>query len=288
MSNTISEEDLVRIFSYNERKEKRQNKLFHAFYYGLYFLIFATFVYIVINFDGVSTTVAFWYKGNFTTQTSAPAPTTVNDVSKNTQSTSVTPPAVTVPTDTTDSGGVNLTTPNVPTLQSEKYTTPVVANNHIAISVLDINAPVTFGVNNITTEVENNLKNGPIQINGTSLPGQTGNVYITGHSSNYVWIKSNYNSIFALLDKLVIGDFIYVNYNNTIYQYQVFKSEIVLPSDTSILKSTTDSRLTLVTCWPVGTSLKRIVILANQIHPDPANNTTPNTPANFQSLPSGR
>lgn len=257
MNRTLTEEDLVRIFSYKNRVEKRQNLLFQFFYYGLLFLIFAVFVYMVINFNAVSTALAFWYKGNFTTQTTNPEP-------------------------------VNLATPGVPTLESEKWKTPDVANNHISVPVLDINAPVTFGVNNTAKEVVTNLENGPIQINGTSLPGQTGNIYITGHSSNYVWAKGDYNSVFALLDKLVIGDLIYINYNNTVYEYQIFDRKIVLPNDTSMLKSTNDSRLTLVTCWPIGTTLKRLVLLANQIHPDPKNNTVPNTPANFQSLPSGR
>lgn len=257
MDKPITEEDLVRIFSYKNRVENRKSFLFQTFYYGLYLIIFAGIVYGVINFNAISSTVSYWYKNNFTAQTTE------------------TPPP-------------NLVAPGVPTLENEKYATPDVSNNHIAIPVLDINAPVTFGVNNINKEVESNLVNGPIQINGTSLPGQTGNVYITGHSSNYVWVKSDYNSIFALLDKLVIGDQIYLNYNNTVYVYQVFDSKIVIPSDTSVLKATNDSRLTLVTCWPVGTSLKRIVVSANQIHPDSKKNTTPNTPPDFQSLPSGR
>jgi len=258
MKQQITEEDLIRLFSYRNRSEKRKSTLFNLFYYFLYFTIFCAAVYAVINFNAVSSTVTYWYKSNFTTQT------------------------------TEDTPVIQINVPKVPTLEEEKYSTPNVADNHIAIPVLDVNAPVIFGVNNIYKEVEANLINGVIQINGTSLPGQTGNIYITGHSSNYVWIKSDYNSIFSLLDKLVIGDQIYINYRDVVYVYQVFDTKIVVPSDTSLLKSTNDSRLTLVTCWPVGTSLKRVVILANQIHPDPKSNTTPDTPINFQSLTSGR
>src|SRR3989344_6140241 len=257
MNHQITEEDLVHIFSYQNRVEKRQNLLFQFFYRGLLFLIFAVFVYVVINFNAVSATLVFWYKGNFTTQTTNPE-------------------------------SISIVAPGVPTLESERWAAPTVLNNHISIPVLDINAPVTFGVNNTAKEVAASLENGVIQINGTSLPGQTGNIYITGHSSNYVWVKGDYNSIFAILDKLVVGDLVYINYNGATYEYQIFNREIVLPNDTSMLKSTNDSRLTLVTCWPVGTSLKRLVLLANQIQPDPKNNTVPNTPANFQSLPSGR
>jgi sortase A len=258
MQKQINEDDLVRIFSYKERAQKRHSLLFNIFYYGMFFCIFVIAVYVVVNYYALSSTLTFWYKSNFTTQ--------IAD----------------------DQQNINLTAPNVSATATDQWKTPVLANNRILIPVLDINAPITYGVDNTNSQVEENLKNGPIQINGTSLPGQTGNVYITGHSSNYVWIKSDYNSIFALLDKLVVGDLIYVNYNGTTYEYQVFDSKIVAADDTSILKSTSDSRLTLVTCWPVGTSLKRIVISANQIHPDPKLNTPPNTPANFQSLPSGR
>ncbi|MDO8444195.1 MAG: sortase [bacterium] len=257
MNRTLTEEDLVKIFSYKNNAEKRHNLLFQFFYYGLFFMFFIIVVYVVINFGAVSETLTFWYKSNFTTQTA-------------------------------DQTTVQVAAPGVPTLESDKYTVPNVSSNHIAIPVVDVNAPITFGVNNTAKEVAASLENGVIQINGTSLPGQTGNVYITGHSSNYIWSKGDYNSVFAILDKLVIGDLIYINYNNIVYEYQIFDRKIVLPNDTSMLKSTIDSRLTLVTCWPIGTTLKRLVLLANQIHPDPKNNTVPNTPANFQSLPSGR
>lgn len=257
MDKSITEEDLVRIFSYKNRVEDRQSLLFRVFYNGLFFLFFVTIIYVVINFAAVSETLTFWYKSNFVSPTNSPEQ-------------------------------VNIVTPSVPTLESERWKAPVVASNYIAIPVVDVNAPVTFGVNNTAKEVAANLENGPIQINGTSLPGQTGNIYITGHSSNYIWAKGNYNSVFAVLDKLVIGDLVYINYKDITYEYKIFDREIVAPNDTSMLKSTNDSRLTLVTCWPVGTSLKRLVLLANQVHPDPKNNSQPNTPPDFQSLPSGR
>lgn len=257
MNHQITEEDLVRIFSYKDKIETRQTKLFQYFYYGLFFSIFVVTVYVAINFAAVSSTLTFWYKNNFGTPTNTPEQ-------------------------------VAIVAPGVPTLENERWKAPEVALNHIAIPVVDINAPITFGVNNTAKEVAASLINGVIQINGTSLPGQSGNIYITGHSSNYVWAKGDYNSVFAILDKLVVGDQIYVNYNGTTYEYKIFDRKIVVPSDTSMLKSTSDSRLTLVTCWPVGTSLKRLVLSANQIHPDPKKNTTPNTPPNFQSLPSGR
>jgi len=259
MNRQLTEEDLVRLFSYRVRAEKRRGVFFNLFYYSLYFAIFCAVVYFVINFNAVSSNLKYWYQSNFSTQTAD-----------------------------TEAPVVQITPPNVPTLEAEKYSTPNVANNHIAIPVIDVNAPVTFGVNNIHKEVETALINGPIQINGTSLPGQTGNIYITGHSSNYVWVKSDYNSVFALLDKLVVGDQIYVNYNDVVYVYEIFDKKIVIPTDTSVLQSTNDSRLTLVTCWPVGTSLKRVVILANQIHPDPKNNTAPEGQTNLDSLTSGR
>lgn len=259
MHDSISEDDLLKIFLKNEKKKHRRPKFFVWIYRIFLTLFFVVIGYIVVNFYGVSTNLTYWFK---------------NDYSSNT---------------TTTENVASPATPGVPTVESEAHEVPVMDNNSIAIPVIDVKAPITFGVINKASEVSAALQNGAIQINGTALPGQIGNVYITGHSSNYVWAKGNYNSVFALLDKVVVGDKIYVKYNEIVYEYEVYDQKIVTPKDTSVLQSTSDSRLTLVTCWPVGTSLKRVVLLAKQTYPDPANNSsgTTNT-AQFDSLTSGR
>lgn len=254
MNQTISEDDLLKIFLRNQKKQDWLHRFFAFLYKLLIGLISVAAVYAIINYEALGNKFNFWYKTDFSTT-----------------STEVTQPPA----------------PGVPTTESQKRNVPTLENNWIAVPVIDVSAPITFGVNNVAKEVAAGLENGAIQINGTSLPGQKGNVYITGHSSNYVWAKGNYNSVFALLDKLVVGDMIYIKRNDITYEYKVYEQKIVSPKDTSVLQSTEDSRLTLVTCWPVGTALKRVVVLAKQVYPDPTANTDGGNSANLQDLTSG-
>jgi LPXTG-site transpeptidase (sortase) family protein len=258
MQNNISEEDLVRIFSYKERTEKRHCFVFGTIYKLILFAFIVGISYLIINSGAIWEKIDFWYKNDFKTVTSSEE-------------------EVNVPV-----------APGVPNLEAEKRNTPTLIDNQIGIPVLDVKAPVLFRVNNNAKETAAALENGVIHINGTALPGEKGNVYITGHSSNYVWSKGQYNSVFALLDKLVVGDMVYIKFNNVTYEYKVFDKKTVSPTDVSVLKQTNDSRLTLVTCWPVGTSLKRLVVLADQIYPDPSKNPLSNETIETNKLPSGR
>ncbi len=108
---------------------------------------------------------------------------------------------------------------------------------------------------------------------GSVNPGDVGNVVIFGHSSGQSWAPGNYKFVFTLLDKLKVGDVIYVDNLGTRYTYQVRSSQVVTPSDIGVLKSGSDHELTLITCTPVGTSTNRLVIHAEQISPSPETDT---------------
>ena len=99
---------------------------------------------------------------------------------------------------------------------------------------------------------------------GTAEPGDKGNVFIFGHSSNYPWVKSDYNSIFALLDELQNGDEIIIYYFQKKYVYKVTDRAIVKPGDVKTLESRNPDKkeLSLMTCWPIGTTLERIILFA--------------------------
>ena len=104
-----------------------------------------------------------------------------------------------------------------------------------------------------------------------SVPGQVGNTVLSGHSSNDLFEPGDYKFIFAQLDKLQTGDTIYVNYQGTRYAYAVTKKEVVSPTNVQALIYPTDKPiLTLITCTPLGTSLNRLLVTAEQIAPDPA------------------
>lgn len=103
-----------------------------------------------------------------------------------------------------------------------------------------------------------------------SKPGQIGNTVLSGHSSNDILDKGDYKFIFARLDQLEAGDSIYLNYEGKRYTYTVTKKKVVTPTEVSALVyPTTKPELTLITCTPLGTSLNRLLVTAEQVSPSP-------------------
>ncbi len=98
-----------------------------------------------------------------------------------------------------------------------------------------------------------------------SPPGESGITVITGHSSD--WTPHQYAAVFAGLNYLHTGDIIQLRYRGQSYRYAVHEKLVVLPNDpllsTTHLKEPTDrSQLYLVTCWPLLTTQKRLVVTA--------------------------
>lgn len=103
---------------------------------------------------------------------------------------------------------------------------------------------------------------------GTALPGEVGNSFITGHSVLPQFADpKNYRAIFTKLSDLEIGDDIVVEMDDKTYNYIVQYSKIVDPHDTSVLLpiSSTGRNITLMSCVPPGTNVKRIVVIASLI-----------------------
>lgn len=108
------------------------------------------------------------------------------------------------------------------------------------------------------------LKKSLIQFPGTAVPGRYGNTVIFGHSVLPQFFNPNsYVTIFSTLPTLKKGDEIFVDYNNVKYKYLIEQMIEVYPNDVSILAQRyDDSYLTLITCVPPGTYLKRLIIRA--------------------------
>ncbi len=144
-------------------------------------------------------------------------------------------------------------------------------DNRIIIPRLHINAPIketapgvdiTDPWSQIEESVQAALLEGVVRLPNTARPGQVGNAFLTGHSSYYPWVKSLYKDIFALLPKIQIGDEIIVYYDQQRYVYIVSDLDEVSPKDVFVMGKTKDARLTLMTCVPIGTTLKRLVVTA--------------------------
>jgi sortase A len=108
------------------------------------------------------------------------------------------------------------------------------------------------------------LLKGVAHAQGSSFPGYGGNTYIFAHSADSFWNVGRYNAVFYLLKELQPGDDVVVFFQNKRFNYEVSETKIVDSTDLSYLKSDigTGETLTLQTCWPPGTTWKRMLVFA--------------------------
>lgn len=140
----------------------------------------------------------------------------------------------------------------------------------LLIPKLNVEVPIIFGVD--FTEVMEAMNRGVAhyRIAGAdAYPGQVGNFVITGHSAGDIYSSNQYKFIFSGLERLETGDLLYVHYGGVRYTYRMVGREIVEPTEIAKLTFQTDKpMLTLVTCYPLGTSRQRLLVFAEQISPN--------------------
>ena len=106
------------------------------------------------------------------------------------------------------------------------------------------------------------LENGVIRYPGSSTPWNDWTTFIFWHSSNFPWIKWDYNDVFALLDKVEFDDEIIIYYNQKKYIYKIREKKVISPWDVWVLeRNKKKSELTLMTCWPIWTTLNRLIVV---------------------------
>ena len=135
----------------------------------------------------------------------------------------------------------------------------------LQIPDLKINVPIIWSTdpNNFDTD----LQSGVIHYPGTAMPGQIGTTYIAGHSSNYVWAKGSYNQIFSTLGKLPNNASFTIavtetNGKTATLNYVVTSEKQYAPTDEAQFANSGQSVVALSTCWPVGSTAKRLVVFA--------------------------
>jgi LPXTG-site transpeptidase (sortase) family protein len=112
---------------------------------------------------------------------------------------------------------------------------------------------------------DQDLQVGVVHYPGTAMPGELGTTYISGHSSNYVWAKGSYNQIFSKLGNLALNTsfkitVVQTNGKDAVFNYVVTKSQQYTPTDQAQFQNTAKSVVALSTCWPVGSTAKRLVV----------------------------
>jgi sortase A len=101
------------------------------------------------------------------------------------------------------------------------------------------------------------LRLGAGHIEGTPLPGETGNSGIAGHRDTF----------FRELKDIRKSDEIQLQTATGLLHYEVDWAKVVAPDDVGVLSPSTGSTLTLVTCYPfylVGPAPNRFVVRAHQ------------------------
>lgn len=81
----------------------------------------------------------------------------------------------------------------------------------------------------------------------SARPGQPGNMVISGHVAV---ADANNVAVFANLDQLSVGDIVEVYSGKDVFRYQVQAKSTVLPTALQVLRSSAQSRITLITCTP--------------------------------------
>lgn len=112
----------------------------------------------------------------------------------------------------------------------------------------------------------NNLDKNLAHLPGTALPGEKGNVFISGHSA-IDFFKNIKDAPFAKLQELKAGDKIEVFVGGVKFIYEVLQLKTVKPEDISVVQPPDgDGRyITLMTCVPPGLNFKRLVVLGKMI-----------------------
>ncbi len=147
---------------------------------------------------------------------------------------------------------------------SENIIKPVSTDYGIVIEKINANAKIVPDVNTASEKAYvAALAQGVAEAQGSTKPGQNGNLFLFSHSTDSPWNIVRFNAIFYLLRELDPGDRIIVFYQGRRYNYIVFDKQIAKPDDLSFLTNRYDSPvLTLQTCDPPGTTLNRLIVRA--------------------------
>lgn len=108
----------------------------------------------------------------------------------------------------------------------------------------------------------NNFSQTLAQLPGSAMPGEKGNLFISGHSALRP-VLSIQNAIFAKLPDIKKGDSIVVEAGGTKFNYQVIDLKVVDPSNISVIAPPEPKGryISLMTCVPPGLNYKRLIVV---------------------------
>lgn len=146
--------------------------------------------------------------------------------------------------------------------------TPLNENFSVVIPKLNANAQVIPNVDPFNESIyQQALSKGVAHAKGTALPNEKGTVFLFAHSAQDFYIANKYNAVFYLLYKLEKGDKITLYFDKEKIEYSVKELRYTTETDIDYLtKQADNNRLILMTCWPPGTTLQRLLVIAEPIN----------------------
>ena len=154
---------------------------------------------------------------------------------------------------------------------SSPVSTPAAASDdgltRLSIPRISLDAVIVEGIS------YRKLAIAPGHIPGTPLPGEAGNSVISAHRDTF----------FRHIYELKKGDDVIVRRLGKVYTFTVTGKKITNPDDVSVMRPTTESQLTLITCYPtyyIGPAPERLVVFAKlAASPGPTSTATIVAPA---------
>ncbi len=153
-------------------------------------------------------------------------------------------------------------------IQKEAESYGVKTDFSLVIPKISAASPVIANVNAADEdEYRTLLKEGVAHAAGSSFPGSKGTVYLFAHSTDSPLNITRYNAVFYLLKELKEDDEIIIFFAGQKYRYRVAQYFITQPKDLAWLEKEDSfgERLVLQTCWPPGTSLQRLIVIAQPV-----------------------
>ncbi|MFE7060674.1 class D sortase [Sutcliffiella sp. NPDC057660] len=124
---------------------------------------------------------------------------------------------------------------------------------NLAIPELEASIPIYHGAS------EEELKKGIGHVANSMLPGEGGNIVLSGHR----------DTVFRRLGELEVGDSLHVENGGQRYHYKIKRIRIVKADDTTVLVPKPKETLTVTTCYPfrfIGSAPERYVLEAVRIY----------------------
>lgn len=97
------------------------------------------------------------------------------------------------------------------------------------------------------------LKKGIGHYAGSTLPGENGNVVLSGHR----------DTVFKPLENIKVNDEVVIETDYGVYKYKVSNIRVTDPDDSTVTMPTDFEKLTMYTCYPfnyIGTAPERFIV----------------------------